>query len=101
VAARVFSANCVAFDKYGTASGAVYERKTDTDGSSADHWIRNDEKTKSNRLGLGVSRPWNKFESQVRKGFGNCWGFARWYDNAGGAEWKDSGGADPKLAGED
>ena len=56
-----------------------------------------DEKTKNNRLGLGVSRPWNKFEDQVRKGFGNCWGFARWYDNAGGAEWKAEAGTDPKL----
>ena len=95
VAARVFSANCVASDKFGTANGAVYERKSD--GKTADDWVRNDEKTKSNRLGLGVSRPWNKFEDQVRKGFGNCWGFARWYDNAGGADWKVEPGTDPKL----
>ncbi|HZX93570.1 MAG TPA: N-acetylmuramoyl-L-alanine amidase [Myxococcales bacterium] len=97
VSTRVFSANCVAYDKYGTASGVVYERKTD--GKTADDWVRNDEKTKNNRLGLGVSRPWNTFASQVKKGFGNCWGFARWYDNAGGAEWKADGGADPKLSG--
>jgi len=96
VSARVFSANCVAFDKYGTASGVVYERKTD--GKAADDWVRNDEKTKNNRLGLGVSRPWGNFADQVRKGFGNCWGFARWYDNAGGADWKAEGGADPKLS---
>ena len=85
----MFSANCVSYDKYGTASGVVYERKTD--GKTADDWVRNNEKTKNNRLGLGVSRPWGKFEDQVRKGFGNCWGFARWYDNAGGAEWKAEG----------
>jgi len=99
VAARVFSANCVSYDKYGTASGVVYEKKPDTKGDKADDWVRNEEKTKNNRLGLGVSRPWGKFEDQVRKGFGNCWGFARWYDNAGGAEWKPDGGADAKLGG--
>jgi N-acetyl-anhydromuramyl-L-alanine amidase AmpD len=96
LAARVFSANCVAYDKYGTASGVVYEKRTD--GKTADDWVRNEEKTQNNRLGLGVSRPWNAFSGQVRKGFGNCWGFARWYDNAGGADWKAEGGADPKLA---
>jgi len=99
VAARVFSANCVSYDKYGTASGVVYEKKADTKGDKADDWVRNEEKTKNNRLGLGVSRPWGKFEDQVRKGFGNCWGFARWYENAGGAEWKPDGGADAKLGG--
>ena len=91
VAVRVFSANCVSFDKYSTASGVVYERKTD--GATAEDWVRNDEKTKSNRLGLGVSRPWSKFADQSTKAHGNSWGFARWYDNAGGAEWKSEGGS--------
>ncbi len=94
---RVFSANCVAFDKYGTASGVVYERQTD--GKTADDWVKNDTKTKNNWLGLGVSRPWTTFASQVKKEYGNCWGFARWYDNAGGSEWKAGGGADEKLSG--
>jgi hypothetical protein len=91
VAVRVFSANCVSYEKYSTASGVVYERKTD--GATADDWVRNEEKTKNNRLGLGVSRPWSKFADQSTKAHGNSWGFARWYDNAGGAEWKSEGGS--------
>ena len=89
VATRVFSANCISYDAFSTASGVVYQRKTD--GETADDWVRVDDKTKSNRLGLGVSRPWKTFASQVTKAHGASWGFARWFDNAGGADWKDGG----------
>ncbi|HYS10485.1 MAG TPA: N-acetylmuramoyl-L-alanine amidase [Myxococcales bacterium] len=95
-AVRVFSSNCVSFTTrekqprtFKTANGVVYEHKTSPPGT--DEWVRDDERTKNNRLGLGVSRPWSKFADHVDKANGNCWGFARWFDNAGGAEWKDQG----------
>jgi hypothetical protein len=96
-AVRVFSANCVSYDNYSTASGVVYECKTD--GKTAEDWVRNDEKTQKNRLRLGVSRPWSKFEAHATKAHGRSWGFARWYDNAGGADWSASGGGTANATG--
>src|SRR6201999_685089 len=74
-AVRVFSANCVSFGDYGTMEGTVYKKQAN--GS----WVKDAAKTKANLLGLGVSRGFVKFSAEN----GN-WGFARWYDNAGGAE---------------
>jgi hypothetical protein len=90
LSARVFSANGVSFNQYATAAGVVYEKHAD--GS----WTPHQESSKRNRLGLGISRPWMTFAGQIRKD-GPAWGFARWYDNAGGAELKPSGGSDPNL----
>jgi N-acetyl-anhydromuramyl-L-alanine amidase AmpD len=74
-AARVFSANAVSYANHGTSSGKVHTR-TDDD------WLEDAPMTAQSELSLGISRGFVKFESEN----GN-WGFARWYDNAGGAEW--------------
>jgi hypothetical protein len=85
IGARVFSANCMAWQKWGTARGVIYAKADGTDGSSPDHWIEDHDLTRNNKLGLGISRPWGLFADNYRDGSG-CFGFARWYDNAGGAE---------------
>src|SRR5207302_5497703 len=90
-AARVFSANCVAWEKWATATGVVHEKQAD--GS----WVPDQARTKSNKLGLGISRPWGPFSHQVRNGE-NHWGFCRWYDNAGGGDFNATSGVDPKLS---
>ena len=100
IAARVFSANCMAWTikgtVYGTARGVIYSQVAGTDGSKPDHWKEEPGMTKNARLGLGISRPWGLFSAQYRNGEAN-FGFARFYDNAGGASWKADGGTDPKL----
>ena len=102
VAARVFSANCMAWTLkgvlYGTARGVIYSRLDGTDGSKPDHWKEEDGMTHNARLGLGISRPWGLFSAQYKKGEAN-FGFARFYDNAGGVGWKAEAGKDPKLEG--
>ncbi|MFN2550215.1 MAG: N-acetylmuramoyl-L-alanine amidase [Myxococcales bacterium] len=85
VGARVFSANCMAWQKYGTARGVIYSKADGTDGSNPEHWIEEATMTKQNKLGLGISRGWGLFADNYRDGSG-CFGFARWYDNAGGAD---------------
>ena len=94
VAARVFSANCVASGDYGTARGVVYKKSGE--GKTPDDWTEDEGATTRARMHLGISRPWGKFKDNYRDGSG-CFGFARWYDNAGGGAWKPEGGADPKL----
>jgi hypothetical protein len=96
VSARVFSANCVAAGIYNTARGVVYAKAGGTDGTKAEHWEEKPDLTHSNRLYLGVSRPWGTFAAQTKGSEAN-FGFARFYDNAGGGEWKAEGGSDPKL----
>jgi hypothetical protein len=100
VSARVFSANCMSWTYkgvvYGTARGVVYSRIADTDGSKAEHWKEEQDLTHNSRLGLGISRPWGTFAAQTKGSEAN-YGFARWYDNAGGGDWKPEGGSDPKL----
>src|SRR5205823_8961504 len=82
MAARVFSANCVAGDKWGTARGVVYQKQDGTDGSKAEHWDKDDARTAGNKMGLGISRPWGQFANNHRNGE-LCFGAARWYDHAG------------------
>jgi hypothetical protein len=96
VSARVFSANCVAAGIYNTARGVVYAKAGGTDGTKAEHWEEKPDLTHSNRLYLGVSRPWGTFAAQTKGSEAN-FGFARFYDNAGGGDWKAEGGSDPKL----
>ena len=101
VSARVFSANCMAYEwkgvTYGTARGVVYSKIAGTDGSKPDHWKEEPGMTGNNKLGLGISRPWGTFAAQTRGSEAN-FGFARFYDNAGGADWKPGSGGDPKLS---
>jgi hypothetical protein len=85
IAARVFSANCVAWDKWGTARGVVYQKADGTDGSSPDHWTEDKARTQQSKMRLGISRPWGQFKDNYRNGSA-CFGFARWFDNAGGAK---------------
>ena len=77
-AARVFSANAVSYGDYGTSAGKVYKKQAD--GS----WMVDEGQTQATRSTLGVSRGFVTFAAEN----GN-WGFARWYDNAGGAEWSN------------
>src|SRR5262249_51787395 len=95
VGARVFSANCMAWKNYGTARGVIYSRPEGSDGKSPDDWTEEANMTRQNKLGLGVSRGWGLFADNYRDHSG-CFGFARWYDNAGGAESKPEGGSDAK-----
>src|SRR5260221_10874852 len=100
VSARVFSANCMAYTYkgavYGTARGTVYSQSAGTDGSKPEHWEEQRDMTHNSRLGLGISRPWGTFAAQYRGSEAN-FGFARFYDNAAGGDWKPDGGAEPKL----
>ena len=74
VKVRVFSANACNYGVYGTNCGKVY--KKGDDGT----WSVDEGQTQMSRLSLGISRGWVSFAKEK----GN-WGFARWYDNAGGA----------------
>jgi N-acetyl-anhydromuramyl-L-alanine amidase AmpD len=78
----VFSGNCIHWtygDGYerGTAGGRIYRRPA-KDKTAA--WEYDDAWTKKSAAALGVSRLWHDFPAD------NSFGFARWFDNAGGAE---------------
>jgi hypothetical protein len=77
-AARVFSSNSVTHGDYGTSKGQIYKKQPD--GS----WTADAAETEEHRLALGVSRGFVTFADE-NGGFG----FARFYDNAGGAEWSN------------
>ena len=62
------------------------------------HWNKDEASTSQSRMRLGISRPWGNFKDNYRNKSA-CFGFARWYDNAGGATYKPEGGTDPRLKG--
>ena len=92
VEVRVFSANCVCWQDSATAAGKIFKQGADG------KWAFDSDHTKGAQMVLGISRPWGAFAAQITKQWGKSWGFARWYDNAGGQDFKPSAApADPTL----
>jgi N-acetyl-anhydromuramyl-L-alanine amidase AmpD len=90
VQVRVFSANAVVHGDAATMNGKIWHK-------GASGWTVDAGATKTSQMNLGISRPWVSFASQRHNNYGG-WGFARWFDNAGGAEFKPEAGVDPRLS---